>query len=127
MFLTNIMHRLKIILVILISVATNACDEFVYNMSLRIYLLSITHFNKFFLIVETSNFVSYLLPNTTYTCYAYHRHNRKLSSISNILLNFLKFHLCVSTYHLSNYFNFHTQILMFFFPKSAFSLKSYNL
>ena len=41
--------------------------------------------------------------------------------------NFSKNNLCVSTYHLSNYFNFYTQILMFFFPKSTFLFKSYNL
>ncbi len=72
-------------------------------------------------------FSSYLQTHTTYTCYAYSRYNCKFFSISNTLLDFSKINLCVSTYHLSNYFNFHTQILMFFFSKSAFFFKSYNL
>ena len=72
-------------------------------------------------------FRQYLQISTTYTCYAYSRYHLKFSSIPHTLLYFLKINLCISTYHLSNYFNFHTQVLMFFFPKSTFSLKSYNL
>ena len=77
--------------------------------------------------LEISNFISCLLINTTYTCYIYDRYNPKFSSISSILINFLKITLCVSAYHISNHFNFHIKILMFFFSKSAFILKSYNL
>ena len=78
-------------------------------------------------IITSFNFPSYLQNNRSYTCCAHSRYILKFSSISSTLFYFQKINLCVSTYHLSNYFNFHTQILMFFFSESAFLFKSYNL